>query len=56
MKKSPSEIGCSVPREDVARYVAREVTDALNRVCADLGRDDEFAVAASRRVLENVEW
>ncbi|PWB81324.1 MAG: hypothetical protein C3F08_02335 [Candidatus Methylomirabilota bacterium] len=45
-------------REYVARHTPEEVTEAMDRVCAELGEGaaDEFAVAASRETLERNEW
>lgn len=34
-----------------------EVTEAMNRVCAEVGSTkDEWVEAAARRILERVEW
>jgi metal-responsive CopG/Arc/MetJ family transcriptional regulator len=56
-KKSRSQLFSEAVREYVARHAPDEVTDAMNRVCADLGDSrDEFVSAASRRILERVEW
>ena len=56
VKKSRSQVFSDALREYVARHAPDEVTEALNRVCAELDRDDEFVSAASHRVLEKVEW
>lgn len=43
--------------EYVARHTPEEVTDAMNRVCDELGIGvDEFTAQASRRILERSEW
>jgi predicted transcriptional regulator len=43
--------------EYVARHTPEEVTDAMNRVCDELGIGvDEFTAAASRRILERSKW
>ena len=43
--------------EYVARHTPEEVTDAMNRICDELGIGvDEFTAAASRRILERSEW
>jgi antitoxin MazE6 len=56
-KKSRSQLFSDALKEYVARHAPDDVTDAMNRVCADLGDSrDEFVSAASRRVLERVEW
>ena len=44
-------------REYVARHAADEVTDAMNRVCEEVGDSrDPFVSSAARRVLERSEW
>ncbi len=44
-------------REYVARHGQEEITDAMDKVCAELGQPtDEFVSAASRRSLERSEW
>ncbi len=56
-KKSRSRIFSEALREYVARHAPDEVTETLNRLCADLGvQEDGFATAASRRVLKRSEW
>jgi putative transcriptional regulator len=43
--------------EYVARHAPDDVTEAMNRVCADAdGQPDAFVTAAGRRVLERTEW
>jgi hypothetical protein len=43
--------------EYLARHAPEKVTDAMDRVCRELGTPkDEFASAAGRRVLERSEW
>ena len=43
--------------EYVARHTPDQITDAMNRVCDDLGLGvDPFTAAASRRSLERSEW
>jgi len=43
--------------EYVARHAPDEVTDAIDRVVADVGdHRDDFVKAAGLRVLENTEW
>ena len=43
--------------EYLARHAREEVTDAMNRVCDELGEtDDAFLAAAGRQVLDRVEW
>jgi predicted transcriptional regulator len=56
-KRSRSELFSAALAEYVARHAPDEVTDAMNRVCADVGdQHDLFVAAAGRRVLENTEW
>lgn len=55
-RRSRSEVFSDALREYVARHAPDEVTDALNRVCEEVERTDEFVAEASRRVMENVEW
>jgi predicted transcriptional regulator len=55
--RSRSEVYSSALREYVARHAPDEVTDALDRVMADIGeRADPFLSEAGRRVLETTEW
>lgn len=56
-KKSRSQLFSDALREYVARHASDEVTEAMDRVCADLGETkDEFVSSAARRTLENSEW
>jgi metal-responsive CopG/Arc/MetJ family transcriptional regulator len=44
-------------REYLARHAPDHVTEAMDRVCAELGDErDTFVGAAARRVLEHSEW
>jgi metal-responsive CopG/Arc/MetJ family transcriptional regulator len=55
--RSRSEVFSAALAEYVARHAPDEVTEAMNRVCAEVGeRDDGFVAAAGRRVLEQSEW
>ena len=55
--RSRSEVFAAALAEYVARHAPDEVTDAMDRVCADIGnQEDQFVSAAGRRVLENIEW
>jgi len=43
--------------EYLARHAPDRVTEAMSRVCADLGEGiDEFVAAASRRTMKRSEW
>jgi len=56
-KKSRSQLFSDAVREYVAGHAPDDVTEAMNRVCAELGDSrDNFVSAASRRVLERAEW
>jgi predicted transcriptional regulator len=55
--RSRSEVFSAALAEYVARHGADEVTEAMDRVCADVGdQGDWFVSAAGRQVLENTEW
>jgi metal-responsive CopG/Arc/MetJ family transcriptional regulator len=55
--RSRSELFSAALREYVARHGPDEVTDALDRVCAEVAdQRDEFVSAAARRALEPIEW
>ena len=56
-KKSRSQLFSDAVKEYVARHAPEAVTDAMDRVCAELGNSkDEFVAAAAHRVLERSEW
>ena len=56
-KKSRSQLYRAALREYVARHAPEEVTEARDRVCAELGQPtDGFVREASRRTLERSEW
>jgi metal-responsive CopG/Arc/MetJ family transcriptional regulator len=56
-KRSRSELFSAALSEYVARHSPDEVTEAMNRVCAEVGEPtDRFVATASRRVLERREW
>lgn len=55
--KSRSALFAAALREFLARHVADEVTEAMNRVCDEIGGPpDRFVREAGRRVLEQSEW
>ena len=55
--RSRSEVFAAALAEYVARHSPDEVTEAMARVCADIGeQEDAFVSAAGRRVLKNIEW
>ena len=56
-RKSRSEVYSAALREYVARHAPDEVTEALDRVVANVGdADDRFVAEAARRILESTEW
>jgi metal-responsive CopG/Arc/MetJ family transcriptional regulator len=56
-RQSRSHVFSSALREYVARHSADEVTEAMDRVCGEVGAEgDAFAARAARRVLERGEW
>jgi metal-responsive CopG/Arc/MetJ family transcriptional regulator len=56
-KKSRSRLFSDAVKEYVARHSPEEVTDAMDRVCAELGQPaDKFVSSAARRVLKRSEW
>ena len=55
--KSRSQLFSDAVKEYVARHTPEEVTEAMDRACADLGDPaDEFVSSAARRILERSEW
>ena len=57
MKRSRSEVYSLALAEYVARHAPDRVTEAMNRVVAEIGEPaDPFVRAASRRVLKRTEW
>ena len=57
LKKSRSEVYSRALAEYVARHASDRVTEAMDRVCAEVGEEtDEFAAVAARRILERSPW
>lgn len=55
--KSRSRLISEAPREYLARHAPDEVTDAMDRACAEAGgMRDQFTPEAARRALERTEW
>jgi len=55
--RSRSEVFSAALAEYVARHAPDEVTEAMDRACADVGdQEDAFVNAAGRQVLEHAEW
>ena len=56
-KKSRSQLFSEAVKEYVARHAPEEVTEAMDRVLAELGdQSDGFAATAARRIIERSEW
>jgi metal-responsive CopG/Arc/MetJ family transcriptional regulator len=62
-KKSRSRLFSDAVREYLARHAPEEVTAAMDRVCAELGKsagnktaEDGFVASAARRTLKHSEW
>jgi len=56
-KKSRSRLFSDALKDYVARHTPEEVTEAMDRVCEEVGNaPDKFRVSAVRRVLERSEW
>ncbi len=56
-RKSRSRLFSDALREYITRHGGDEVTEAMNRVCAELGKtEDSFVSSVARRVLERAEW
>jgi antitoxin MazE6 len=56
LKKSRSQLYSLALREYIARHAPDDVTETMDRVCADVGEGgDAFVSEASRRVLERSE-
>jgi metal-responsive CopG/Arc/MetJ family transcriptional regulator len=57
LQTSRSQLYSRALREFVARHAPDRLTEAMNRVVAEVGSDvDELSRRASRQVLEHVEW
>jgi metal-responsive CopG/Arc/MetJ family transcriptional regulator len=56
-KKSRSRLFSGALREYLARHTPEEVTESMNKACAEIGElADPFVSSAARRVLERSEW
>jgi antitoxin MazE6 len=56
-RKSRSQLYAEALSEYLARHSPDEVTEAMNKVLADLPQPvDPFVAAAARRILERSEW
>jgi len=56
-RKSRSQLFSDALEEYVARHAPDDVTEAMDRVCLEVGQSqDPFVSAAARRLLERSEW
>jgi predicted transcriptional regulator len=56
-KKPRSRLYGDALKEYLARHAPDEVTEAMNRACAQVGEaKDPFVSSAARRILERSEW
>ena len=56
-RRSRSEIYSTAVREYVARHAPEDITDALDRVVADVGSSpDPFVVRVGTKILERSDW
>lgn len=56
-ERSRSQLFSDALREYLARHTSDDVTEAMNRVCIDVGvAVDEFTASAACDVLKRVEW
>ena len=56
-KKSRSQLFSDALKEYMERHAPDEVTEAMNRTCAQTGgKADAFVTAAARRTIEKSEW
>ena len=58
-KRSRSQFFSDAAKEYLARHTTDDVTEAMNRVCAEVGVGigaDEFTARAARDILKRVEW
>ncbi|HEV2006824.1 MAG TPA: ribbon-helix-helix protein, CopG family [Candidatus Limnocylindrales bacterium] len=56
-RRSRSEVYSAALREYVARHSPDEITEAMDRVVAEVGTTiDPFVTSAATRVLERSEW
>jgi metal-responsive CopG/Arc/MetJ family transcriptional regulator len=57
VRKSRSQLYSDAVREYVAKHATESVTEAMNRICEELGdTKDPLISSASRRTLARSEW
>jgi predicted transcriptional regulator len=56
-KRSRSRIFSDALREYLARHSPEEVTEAVNKACAEIGEvKDQFVASAARHTLRRSQW
>jgi metal-responsive CopG/Arc/MetJ family transcriptional regulator len=56
-RKSRSQLYSEALKEYISRHDSDEITEAMNRVCDEVGTtNDPFVAAAARRTLLRVDW
>ena len=56
-KRTRSQLFSDALKEYLDRHTTDNVTDEMNRVCAEVGVGaDEFSASAARELLKRVEW
>jgi len=56
-KRSRSRLFSEALREYLVRHSPDEITNAMNKACAEIGDTrDPFVAGAARRILERTEW
>ncbi len=56
-KKSRRQLFTDAVKDYLTRHAPEDVTEAMDRVCAELGHTaDEFVSSAASRALERSEW
>ncbi|MBX3027850.1 ribbon-helix-helix protein, CopG family [bacterium] len=57
LRKSRSQLYAEAVAEYLARHDPEAVTEAMNRVCEEVGPQGDAGVStAARRILERTEW
>lgn len=56
-KRSRSRLISDALKEYLARHTPDEVTESMNKACAEIGDiQDPFVSSTAQRILERVEW
>lgn len=56
LNTSRSQLYSRALKEFLARHAPDEVTEAMNRVCDDVGGSDDFVRRAASRIGKKIEW